>query len=186
MKTVCRRRLRVRCLLKSSYSTMTYDDVARQMYYSMADHTSERVPNMVTKSLCPDDSFHKMTMHSLTETVKRNLNFESDWTVASGWRFRETPGTTKTTHRQSLSINSTLHCCAICNYFSLSFRLIDLDHRNTTSLTHLILSLMHHHETLSPYYYHSPHINFMQLFSFFFCFSLTHPQHHPRRFIRHF
>lgn len=52
------------------------------MYCSMEDRTFERVLNMVTKSLCPDGSFHtRMMMHNLTETVKRNLNFESGWAV---------------------------------------------------------------------------------------------------------
>lgn len=67
---------------------MTYDGAARRMYCSMADRTCERVPNMVTKSLCPDGSFHmRMMMHNLTETVKRNLNFESDWVVVRGGVF---------------------------------------------------------------------------------------------------
>lgn len=81
-------RHRVQCLLMNSCLTMTCDGVARQMCCSMADHTFGRVPNMVTKSLCPDGSFHTMMMmHNWTETVKRNLNFESDWLAVRGGVF---------------------------------------------------------------------------------------------------
>lgn len=103
------------CLLMNSYSTMTCDDVARRMCCSMVDHTCGRVPKMVTKSLCPDDSFHrKMTMHSLTETVKRNLNFESDWVVGRGGVFVK--------HRSELLFNNQLSIFINANHFQFKLQ----------------------------------------------------------------
>ena len=56
---------------------MTYDVVRQTLSSKKANHTFGREPSMVTKSLCPDYFHTEMMMHNLTETVKRNLNFES-------------------------------------------------------------------------------------------------------------
>lgn len=150
------------------------------MCCSRASRTFGRVPRTVTKSLCPDGSFHtKMTRHNLTETVKRNLNFESDWAVkrvAFLWNTGGDVGGKIFPDANHFQFNSFSFNILFNFGVHTSFH-IDLDHRNIildTNSLHFPLSLlfMLHHGTLSPYSKHK----------FYATLSLSlspaHPQHH--------